>query len=317
MQDRHRTGLFTKKGFGHLIGRMKTGEVDLKVELPRTYFAAEDTVHGTADIYTTCPVHFESAEIAWLTQSRVMYRDGDERNTLQNIVQKIPKLDGKSLEGKLSVPLEWTIPKETPVSVEMDPVDRIAVNTVLVLKLRLGAPYGTTITKEYPLKIISRPRQLAGNLTGGILQSIEFPVHGCLSSGKAAAHIELPCTLFTAGDRVAATVVVDLHASKRPIYGVSLAIKRIVFTRDKGVDEGTVEEKELFEGPMTGSIGPGQRSVVTVSTIIPEKAFIPDVESNTVSVSHFALFLFYCPRGYEVETEIPIHLVHPETKAMG
>jgi hypothetical protein len=298
-----------------LIGYMKTGEVDLKVELPRTCFTVSETVKGTAEIYTSCPVKFESAELAWITQSRVSYEDGDERNTLQNIVHEIPEVSGKTIEGLVKVPLEWEIPETTPISVDADLAERLSVCTMLVVTLRLGAPYGTSIVKEYPIKIISRPKRLEDGLTGGILQSVEFPLRGCCSSGTAAAHLEMTCTTFTAGDRVAATVIVDLHDSRLAVHGVSLAIKRIVFIKGKNTEEGLVNEHELFEGPMTGSIGPRQRSVVTVSTIIPEKAFVPGIESKSVCISHFALFLFYCPGGYEVETEIPISLVHPEAKS--
>ncbi|PJF17528.1 hypothetical protein PSACC_02618 [Paramicrosporidium saccamoebae] len=297
-----------------LIGCMKTGEVDLKVELPRTYFAENETVKGTAEIYTSCPVKFESAELAWLTQSCVSYEDGDERSTLQNIVHEISEVSGKTVEGLVKVPLEWEVPEATPASVEGDMAERLSVYTMLVVTLRLGAPYGTSIVKEYPIKIISRPKRLEKGLTGGILQSVEFPLRGCFTSGTAAAHLEMACTTFTAGDRVAATVIVDLHDSRLAVHGVSLAIKRIVFMKSEGTEEGVVNEHELFEGPMTGSIGPRQRSVVTVSTIIPEEAFVSDIESESVCISHFALFLFYCPGGYEVETEIPICLIRPEAK---
>lgn len=292
---------------------MKVNEVNLKVEIPQSCYAAGESIHGTAEIITTLPVMFETAELTWLTQSRKIYEDADDRETLNRKVQPISELSHQTLEGRKVIPLDWDIPKDLPVTIEMTSQDRMSVSTILVVTLHLGEPYGTSIIKEYPIKIIS-PRRISGESDGGILQSVEFPLNGCWTRGKGVAHIEMMRTVFTAGDCMEATIVVDLHESNLPVYGASMALKRIIFTREKGSTEGAIDERELHKGQLTNSISAGQRTVVTASTTIPRERFIPDVESDTISVSHFAMFIFNCPRGYEVETEVPIHLVHPESR---
>lgn len=313
----------------------RANEVDLRLELNRGQYAPGEVIKGTAKVHTTQSVKFKSANFIWQTQSRTT--DGNSAieytKTLMSISQPIEDLDNKVLTGQVTVPIEFELPQDLPATIEMDLLDRISINTTLTVSLVMNEPLYTSIVRDYPIKIIKRDI----NQGRGILQTIEFPLKGCcMFTGIATAHIELLKTTFTVGDMVEATVVTDLTTSSLSIRGVAVAIKRTIRWKSNpasgnqnrktglyednseisDISEGeteddNIEEREMCESRLKGRFHRHRKTAVTVSTNIPKTSFVPDVDTDRVSIKHSALFLFYCG-SYVVETEIPINLVHPE-----
>lgn len=287
----------------------RASEVDLRVELERPFYFPGETIRGTVLIRTTQPVNFKTAALVWQTHTKTIDSEtGEEhRSTVLSIAQPIIELIKAPLDGEMVVPVLFEVPEDMPTSVELSLLEYVTVYTNLTVSLVMGAPLHAAIVRDYPIKIVRRSTQMAG-----ILQSVEFPTRSlCLLSGTGEAHIELLETTFTAGDRMEATIVVDLTSSAVSIKGSSLLLKRTIIWRESRESATHIEEHELFEGPKTNKIHSRKKSAVTVTTRIPELSFAPDVETEIICIRHAALFFFYCGPDI-IETEIPITLVHPE-----
>jgi hypothetical protein len=282
-------------------------EVDLRVELSKSSYLVGEIVRGSVKITTTCPVVFKSATILWRSIIRVR---GDKElleSDMQLFKQTLSELTDHTLIGAITLPLEWEVAKETPATIDMDLLEGIAVTTDLIVTLEIGDPFNDTITKSYPVKIVERPKYM-----GGVLQCIEFPLNCCVcfGAGDVSAQVELAKTHCVAGDTLKATIIVDLTKASCDLQGASIGLRREVRCQDWGVDSHSTQD--LFEGPRSGVIPAGRKTVLTVKTLIPNMAFAPDLNTATVKIKHSALVLFYCPFGWKVETEINVSLVHPE-----
>lgn len=288
--------------------RMMKEGIDLRLELCSDTFEPGETIYGDLTINSGHPVEFKAGSLTWRTLEVVPNSgtDGDHPNVLMDVEQKIILPQGNKIVNHQVVPINFTLPDSAAPSMDAQIGQSIKVCTMLIISANFGDPINASIIRDYPINIV-KPNLISG----GLLQSIEFPMRQCCSrETTAVAHIELLQTCFSPGESIQATVVTDLTKASADVKAITIQLKRYIIWKEVDSEQWNVDEYEFEKGPKSISIRAGNKTAATISAFIPEDSFVPDIETERIFVRHTALFLFHTPK-YVAESEIPISLNNP------
>ena len=104
--------------------------------------------------------------------------DIESNKTIMSRSQSIQELTNAMIDGVITIPIEFELPSDVPVSFESEHISGVSVTTMLTISLVMGDPLHTAMVRDYPIRII---KPLATTVSSGIMQSIEFPCKGCCS----------------------------------------------------------------------------------------------------------------------------------------